>query len=505
MLFVLRTFDWQQVNDPAQFQYVCFLMAHGMAPYRDLIELNMPGIYLVQWAVIHGMGAGPRAWRIFDLLLMIPAVWAMVTIALPCDWFAGALAGALLILFHGQDGAGQMGQRDLIIAILLLCAYAFLFLTTRGRRWWPMAGFGLAAGVAVTIKPTPLPFVGLLLVLGGIYLRRHGRGLRLPLALAGAGFSVPIAVVLGFLAEKHSLGPFWYVVHKTLPYYAGIGRETYGNLLQMAMRPTMWPFLLIALLIVLRKPRGWILETSLRPWRVLLGASGEQKDWQTWERKMVALGLVWAGIEYYVQGKTMLYHRYSIVAFLFLWASLEFAAGMRRGGFFRVAGLAGMGWGLLIAPVYLRAASRKVWSEAYIHALTRDLNHLGGSALSGRVTCFSTASECDTVLDRMHLVQATGLFYDFLIFGPGNQPVVEHWRGVFWKQFEADPPVVMVVHTDLYPGHKGYGKLDAWPKFHQVLVSDYVLVADRWFPPAQSGEMGYRIYVRKGYAPGPGS
>jgi hypothetical protein len=34
--FVVRTAHWKQVNDPAQLHYLCFLMDHGMAPYRDV-------------------------------------------------------------------------------------------------------------------------------------------------------------------------------------------------------------------------------------------------------------------------------------------------------------------------------------------------------------------------------------------------------------------------------------------------------------------------------------
>lgn len=500
VLLVVRTWHWQQVNDPAQFQYVCFLMAHGMAPYRDLIEMNMPGIYLVHWGVIPVVGTSALAWRVFDLLLMIPAAWAMIAIARPYDWFAGVLSAALFILFHGRDGAGQMGQRDLIMAVLLVCAYAFLFQTTRKGRAWPMLGFGLASGIVVTIKPTPLPFICLLLVLLGIYLRRQGQAVLAPIAWACAGLVIPLAVVGGFLIWKHALVAFVGVVHGTLPYYARIGREGYGMLLQMAIRPTLWPLIVIALLIVLKKRDSWVLEADPRKLLVLAGVVREKREWASWEMQMLGLGLVYACVEYYAQGKTMVYHRYSVLAFVFLWTSLQFAAGLKRGGFFRVAGMAGIAWGLMLAPLYLREAAHKTWSPAYIDALTGDLNHLGGSELSGKVTCFSTSAECDTVLDRMQLVQSTGLFYDFLIFGPGNQPVIQKWRRVFWKQFEANPPEVMVVHTGLYPGHKGYGKLDAWPLFGEYLASHYALYAERSFKPADSGDMAYRIYVRKGMA-----
>ena len=151
--FVLRTVHWKQVNDPAQLHYLCFLMDHGMAPYRDLLEINMPGIYLVNWSVMHTLGGGSVAWRIFDLALIGIGAWAMIAIAWPYDWLAGLFGATLFILFHGRDGAGQQGQRDFIIAVLLLGAYAFLFHAFRDRRQWPMFAFGLCAGIAATIKP----------------------------------------------------------------------------------------------------------------------------------------------------------------------------------------------------------------------------------------------------------------------------------------------------------------------------------------------------------------
>src|ERR1700761_7017375 len=112
--FAVRTAHWKQVNDPAQLTYLCFLMDHGMAPYRDLLEINMPGIYLVNWSVMHGLGGGAAAWRLFDFTLMGMAAWAMVAIAWPYEWLAGVVGASLFILFHGRDGAGQAGQRDFI-------------------------------------------------------------------------------------------------------------------------------------------------------------------------------------------------------------------------------------------------------------------------------------------------------------------------------------------------------------------------------------------------------
>src|SRR5258708_18091336 len=76
--FAIRTAHWKQVNDPAQLHYLCFLMDHGMAPYRDLMEINMPGIYLVNWSVMHSLCGGSAARRGFDFALMGTAASAMI-------------------------------------------------------------------------------------------------------------------------------------------------------------------------------------------------------------------------------------------------------------------------------------------------------------------------------------------------------------------------------------------------------------------------------------------
>ncbi len=230
-IFLLGTAHWKQVNDPAQLSYLCFLMDHGMAPYRDLLEINMPGIYLANWSVMHVLGEGSLAWRIFDFSLMGAAAWAMIVIARPYDWLAGVLGATLFALFHGRDGAGQAGQRDFIIAVLLLCAYAFLFEFFRHRREWTIFAFGLCAGMAATIKPTPLPFIFLILVLAAMRWKRTGERILRPSLYALLGLLVPFAIVGAFLVSKHSVGSFWYLLRVELPFYKSLGRLPFPALM----------------------------------------------------------------------------------------------------------------------------------------------------------------------------------------------------------------------------------------------------------------------------------
>jgi hypothetical protein len=474
VFIVVRTAHWKQVNDPAQLHYVCFLMDHGMAPYRDLLEINMPGIYLVNWSVMHTLGDGSVAWRIFDFALMGIATWAMIAIARPYDWLAGFFGATLFILFHARDGAGQQGQRDFIIAVLLLCSYAFLFNVFRKSRQWPMFAFGLCAGIAATIKPTPLPFALLLLLLAAIHLKRLGEPLLKPTCYALLGLSIPFAIVFIFLASKHSLGAFWYLLRVELPFYQTLGRLSFFTLMDLIATASIKTIAFIALAIALMK-----------------------RDWWNWEGKLLAAGIVFGIFSYVGQAKGFPYHRYPMLAFLFLWAGLQMIPALRQRGWVRALAFAGVGYVVIVAPIYAKEASRKVWDPAYIDSLTADLNRLGGDRLSGHVQCVTMPADCSDTLYRMRLVQSTGLFYDYLIFGPSQPRVVRDSRGRFWKQFQSNPPQVIVLGAGFFPFEQGYGKLATWPLFERELATEYVLDADRSFPPGESGQRAYRIYVRK--------
>jgi hypothetical protein len=126
-IFVFRTWHWPLVGDASLMHYVVFMMDHGFDPYRDIVDPNMPGTYLIEGAVVHLFGGDALSWRIFDLVLLAFVGSAMVAIALPCDWFAGVFSATIFALIHGCDGLIQLGQRDLMMTVFLLWGYVFLF------------------------------------------------------------------------------------------------------------------------------------------------------------------------------------------------------------------------------------------------------------------------------------------------------------------------------------------------------------------------------------------
>lgn len=475
-LFVLRSLHWPLVNDAAVMHYMSFLMDRGLAPYRDFGDMNMPGCYLTDWAAIHTLGGGPLAWRFFDLALMAVGTLAIFAIALPYDWFAGVFGAGLLVLYHGRDGMGQLGQRDLMLAVLLLVAYALLFHGLRSRRTWVFGLFGLVAGCATTIKPLPLLLLPVLMALAAVALHRRGKAFAPALLLTIAGFALPILLVVAWLWHMHALAAFWQSLRTITPYYASLGRRGPGYLLRMAMSPSMLVLALAAAAM------GW-----------------KRRSWRTFEGAAILAGVVFGAAAYMLQGKGYAYHRYPLAAFLMVWAAIEFSQALKERGRMRAVAVACLLHGALaIAPLYLRAASRSVWSEALIHSLEADLNALGGPELSGHVQCIDSISGCGTALYRMHLMQSTSLLSDFLIFGSPRSEAVRLTRERFDREMKDNPPRVMVVTSWLHLIDAGdYSKLALWPGFASYLDANYRLYDERSFPPAMTGPQGYRVYVRK--------
>ena len=157
LLFFLWSWRWPLVGDASLIHYIGFLIERGWAPYRDLGDMNMPGSYLIELAAMHLFGIGDLAWRFFDFSLLAITSASFFVITGRNRSLAAFFAASLFILVHGRDGLAEGGQRDLIMAVCLIAATAFLFTAVRKRIVWPIAIFGLLSGIAFAIKPTVLP------------------------------------------------------------------------------------------------------------------------------------------------------------------------------------------------------------------------------------------------------------------------------------------------------------------------------------------------------------
>ena len=481
-IFAVFTFHWPLIGDATLMHYIVFLIQHGMRPYRDIADMNMPGTYLLERAVMSTFGGGSLAWRLFDLILIATATGTMMVIARPYDWFAGLFSGVIFALIHGSDGIPDMGQRDLSIAVLLLLAYAFLFHALRRNQPWATAISGFCAGMAATLKPTVAPLGILLLFMAVGALRKEKKPLAAHFWLGAAGLAIPLLLTFAFLLQEHAVHAFLWTLFHLVPYDASLARRSIRYLLQHCLSPIQ-PLAAIWLILALTN-----------------------RFWKNWEYLALIAGACFGLISYVVQGKGYPYHRYTLVAFMLLLAGIECTAALRRRYEFVLLGLSGLVFGsLVLAPIALRQSLHYEWWRDDFQALLRsDLNTLGGSQLSGHVQCIDMSAGCIKTLYHMRLVQATGFLYQYYLLASQQNSITARERNRFWHAIQANPPaVVIVTDQDYLVANAGFHKLDRWPLFEKYLERNYTTYAERtpthpvkWEPKA-APPPSYRIYLRK--------
>ncbi len=523
LLYFVWSWRWPLVGDASLIHYIVFLTEHGMAPYRDLGDMNMPGSFLIEMAAMHVFGMGDLGWRLFDFALMVAAAGSFFVIT-GKRWQAGLFAASLFIVIHGRDGLAEGGQRDLTMAVCLIAATAFLFLAVRRGWGWAAGAFGLLSGIAVTIKPTALPLtvVQVALAVGAMYRSLHssqerdewgtGRVGRVVVP-AGVAYLAGPALAIAFLVREQAVGAFLRGVRGIVPYYASLGHRPVGFVVLHSVSPVLalvgiW----VAMLGIRRVLPDGRPDGGRPALRAVLGFAWRSR-WSRfdWERNALLVGAAFGVAACVVQQRALPYYRYPLLAFLLPLMGIDFTralrvpadAGMRAkaAGCLAVAGLC-VG-GFFLAPQSAVIFHRYRWWETdFISTLEARLEALGGAKLSGQVQCIDSISGCGNVLYRMRLVQATGVLSDFLLFGPEDVPVVRETRREFSAAIRAHPPRVIVVTSHLHiDGPDEYKKLERWPEFEAFLKSDYTLDTEwtpsrtaRWWSREET-PAGYRVYV----------
>ncbi len=498
VLFVIGTWHWPLVGDAPLMHYVVFLIRHGKLPYRDILDPNMPGTYLLEALVMRFMGPGALAWRIFDLLLLGAAGLAMVAICTQRRWFAAVFGATLFALIHGRDGVAQLGQRDLVLSVLLLFAYGCLLqgiriLKLERSSTWSALVFGLFLGLATTIKPVAVVFLPPLLFLVRREAAKSGSRFSRYLYAAVLGALLPWLAILAYLTRFGLIRDFLSTIFKLVPALTAIGHRSLAHLFLHSISGTLLPLVLLWL------PMAYARRSVL-----------------TFERAALLVGVACGLLCFYAQGKGYPYHRYPSEAFLLLLIGTDIDAILLRR---QQQGneTSYMGW-IALAALYtgvlvigggsLIHALRQDWrNQDFNTLLAADLSQLGGSRLSGHVQCLDMADGCIPELYNLRLVQATGSLYDCYMLSPQVSLASRlYYQERFWKALQNDPPTVFIV-TNFDCGTSGYSRLNRWPELSSYLGKNYMLYTERsptrevrW-GSSPSKPLGYRVYVRDAAVP----
>ena len=468
--YLVISFHWPMVWDQATIRYVNFLMEHGWAPYRQIYDINLPGVYLIDGWQMHLFGGGDLAFRLYDFFLLGCLLAAMFAIALPYDWLSAVVAGTVFILFHAGDTSRGAGERDEIIAVLLMAAYALLFRAVRRRRPVLVLPFAICVTFALCIKPLFAPFILCVAILAFYVLKKRGEALSSYVAYGLVGVLIPAALMLHLLLQHHSLAAFIDLSTRLTRFYTGTRKEPILQLVRYCLTFELKILAILACIIMLAD-REWI------------------KNWESWA---ILLGVAGGLFSFVAQRKGFPYKKYPLLAFLLLWVCTEFTRALHRRGWVRRVGLAG----LIYATLYLVPLSRALhrsypeWSDFTQH-LEPDLVALGGDRLQHQVQCLDMVDGCLNALYHLKLVQSTGFTGDSLFFRRERSPVVDYYRSIFLSDIYKAPPKVFVVSDEWFDGQRYFGKVENWPEFAAFLRKNYSLVQMRDF-----SQSAYRVYVR---------
>jgi hypothetical protein len=473
-----RSWGWALVHDAPLMHYVAWLIAQGAVPYRDVFDMNMPGVYLLHLGVISMLGEGDRAWRLFDLGWLVLTAAALFGFSRRLgDAWTGLAAALLFVLYHLSGGAWRAGQRDFLLTLfLVLAAWGAARVWETGGARSPMVWGGLAAGAGVMLKPQAAlfwVFCAAVVALGS----RHSSMIRALALWCAAGLTVPV-LIMGWLAWRGGAGPFASILTGyVLPLYSHVGRVPVWG----AVR---WHVF------------GWEIWSSLVALG-LLGLARAEAPPCGIRRWLAVLGAVYGALHFALQGKGWEYHLYPFAVFICALASMPLATPAKTAEPSRWAAAPALSRAITLAVLVLAVsllatkgvdASDVPWiaeKGRRVASLVRDLQPLAGA---GPVQVMDVTGGGVHALLRLHLRQPTRFLYDFHFFHDEADARIQALRAEFARDLEGGRPTAIVVFEDTWR-RPGYDRLDEFPAVTRVLRRDYHLAVD--------GD-GYRIYARRG-------
>lgn len=464
-----RSRSWPLVHDAPILHYIAWRIGDGAVPYRDVFDMNQPGVYVLHLAVLEVFGAGDVAWRAFDFLWL--ALTALAIAALASPWGAVASLGgaAAFAAYHLAGGAWQAGQRDFLLCPLLLVGVLGVVRWLEGRgRLASLAWSGAAMGAAVTVKPHAgllAAALGLVVILAAA--RAGGAACAMPAAVVyGAAVATAPLVLLAWLAAVGGLGAWREAVFEyLLPLYSRLGREA------------SW---------AIHRWQVWIalaLGVALSVARAVRGARFTPRH------GLALMGLAYGIVHYVGQGKYWEYHLYPLAAFVTVLLFAGFDPALPG----RPVTAAALGIVLVVALLLLRLkgveAAPASWERdkvARVDALER--------TLAPRLRPGDTVQMLDTsgggahALLRLRVRQPTRFVYDFHFFHDVETPIVRGFRAEFIRSLDARPPRFVVLFEEGWPAG-GYERITGFPELAARLSSRYDVL--------ETSAAGYRIYAKR--------
>ncbi|MBL8706356.1 MAG: hypothetical protein JNM30_16005 [Rhodospirillales bacterium] len=476
MLGMYATRTWGIHHDAPLMFFVAQRIAEGGSPYRDVLDMNLPGAYLLSWAVLSWFGYSDLAWRLVDLGALASIAFCVFWIVRPAGRALALTAAASTIFVHLEGGPHAVGQRDFLMILPVLLALVVLLAVNAvshpAQRCTMLLGAGFLLMCAAFFKPTAI----LLSPLAAAWLLfRPGLSLasiKDTAAVLGGG-ALALSLLLGWLLSLGAVVDFVSLqIDFILPSYGNIRMPRSSCLGSVLVLPALVgiPFLVMS-------------RHRVRYAIVLV---------------LVVFGL----LHFHVQGKYWAYHAaplqvFSIAAaFLGLGMLIEQLSSRKA----LVAGLAVLTVQAGTLMLVLENFGVRAWlhGKSNVHpedrltkSLEVDLRRM--KIASSMVQPLDTTHGAVNAMLRLGLSMPTRFLYDFPFYMTGRTRYLDSLRVEFLAAMEKASYPAIIRTNQQWPYESGYDRLEAWPAFREMIERHYSIAIERAFPDGK----GYRIYVAR--------
>ena len=479
---VYYSLDWMFYADAPIMHYMAWRILEGAAPYRDVLEMNMPGTYLLHIACLKLFGSTDFAFRLFDLFFSVLSAAAIAAYGWRQSKSYALAAGLLYIAYHFSWGAKSMGERDFLMTpFLLFAAYALRVYLEDPQKTRAILAFGLLMGCACWIKPTAAVFVAFSMIAVLISAAAPVQKMA-ALAYSGLGLVIPTLGINLWLYQTGALSAFYEMLFNFLSFYS-------------SSQPISWQHKFIFLFV-----HAYCFCFAAFLLFKRSGVLGPDKT-------ILVIGLLYGAVHFYAQGKGLWYHLYPMRAFWCLYFSIV------------IPQLQCRPWenvfvqGLLLAIALnfspLQALFRDNllryehgFSATYLSDVAQNANDALKSVPSSIRTPYLTANprqavqffslpdgELWNVAYREGWIAPSRHIYAFPIYMASTSPYMAKLNDELFADLSRLRPLVIIVAADSWPQKDGaiYNAIDTQTSWKSFFLDYYHLSNDTGY---------YRVYYR---------
>lgn len=468
---------WRMVHDAPILMYLALLMdKFGYIPYRDFLDVNLPGTYWIYMLLGRATGYSDVGFRIADLLYLagvsaLTWLW-MREFGKKVAWVSVLFLG-LLYFSHGPM---MSFQREYLILLPLMGALVAAVCIPKRYAGYKYFASGLLFGVAATIKPQAALGLPVLLVFQawGAW-RDHALKLKQISLLAGMmtlGFVIPVGATVMYLWRVGALPSFIAMAQNWWPLNINITNDV-QILHGPAFIKYLWSGYSAGVFTL------WLIPMSIGTWLTLsspvLSASTKRRVW-------LLLGLALCYSLYtLLAGKFFFYHWFIYACFVTQIAALCFVEMPAAAPLWRSLMPLLLLWVLppllLAPPIEIAAAVFGLEMPPIQNGRVDEI----ATFLKANLQAGQTVQPLDWTGGAIHamlLAQAplaTPVVYDVIFYQDTTSVYVQSWRQRFMTLMQTQPPEFIIEIETNKPWISGPNTTRHFPELRKWMQASYAI------------------------------